>query len=170
MGIEFPSEEMGLIASWESSLKNGDLSSVENIERIERQILREATDKTKDAASRIFVALERKKEPLIEREIEVLKGASSKIEPLTHLMGYLPPEEIDNYIGEIAFEASLEEDPKVQAAVEHLLFIKKKPLILDLDLFIQEANDIADLVEKSDSFSPLKYLNPRQMAEVGRYL
>jgi hypothetical protein len=158
MGIEpYPSE----LSKCEIRLRSQDLS-LQDIEEIEQQVMVQTTDKTRKFAVGILERCETKKQPLIARQITKLEAASDpaqKIGLLTPLIPYLEPQEVDEKLDKIQFEASLTTDPKVQKAVakqlEHLQFAQAKPVVHDLHAFVARLKGIGEAVLNRNSLDPM---------------
>jgi len=158
MGIEpYPSE----LSKYEVRLGGQDLS-LQDIEEIEQQVMVQTTDKTRKFAVGILQKCEDKKQPLIDRQIKQLDAASDpalKIGLLTPLIPYMEPQQVDEKLDKIQFEATLASDPKVQKAVtkqlEHLQFAQAKPVVHDLNAFVTRLKGIGEAVLNRNSLDPM---------------
>jgi len=161
------------LSACQTRLGNQDLS-LRDIEEIEQQIMVQTTDKTRKFASNLLKSCDEKKEPLIARQITMLDNASDpvmKINLLTPLIPYLDPQEVDQKLDKIEFEASISSDPKVQQAVtaqlQHLQFAQAKPVVHDLKEFTTRLSEIGTAVLNQNSLDPMvKELSQYQIQQV----
>jgi hypothetical protein len=166
---QYPSE----LAACQTRLRGQDLS-LQDIEEIEHEVMVQTTDKTRQFASSLLQRCDEKKKPLIDRQIVMLDQATdpvAKIGLLTPLIPYMEPQEVDEKLEKIEFEASLSSDPKVQKAVtkqlEHLQFAQAKPLVHDLKEFTLRLKSVGDAVLSQNSLDPMvKELNQYQIQQV----
>lgn len=156
--------------------------TLSQIEEISDQIFNEMTEKTRDIGSKLLGSLEKKREKLIDREIDLLEAdhnPASKIERLKSLMFFLSPEEIEMQFEAIEMDVSLssEIDSRILKTAERelqLLRFREEFRVVD-ELFSEAPSDfstrmrdIAKKIQTANSLEPFKDLNEVQIKEIYR--
>ncbi|MBI5272502.1 MAG: hypothetical protein HY861_00785 [Chlamydiia bacterium] len=176
----FPTEARKL-AALEVQL-SVELASLEDLQKIEQEIVENTTEKTAGIAEGLLNRLEDQRSALVSKKIVQLeknKDPIAKVGQLKALWNFMTPEKIDEQLSAIALNASLlpKKDAKTQRVVqeefEHLNFMHQKPIVHELDenvphSFAEQVSKIAETVRNTHSLQALRELNPVQLGEIGR--